>query len=273
MTLNAEVAGKFVEKPWGRDVLPPPFETPQGRRIGEIWFEPPPEIRRLLAKYLFTSEKVSVQAHATDEQTNARGLGRQGKDECWLVIAAEAGACLGIGFDRKLARDDLRSAALDGSIEEMLVWFSVRPGDFFYIPANTVHAIGPGVTLLEVEQNSDLTYRLYDYGRPRELHLDDGLSVALGEPYPDHLHRHLPPNGETCLVEGPHFRLHRLDGPPSAAVVEKYAGRPLLAMPLSGEIHIGEARIGAGRCGAASDVEQVRFSPGSQCLVAQPLQD
>ena len=89
---------KTVEKPWGRDTLPAPFETPAGQRIGEIWFVPPQDLPQLLVKYIFTSEKLSVQVHPSDAQTEAAGLGKHGKEECWLVIDAEPGATLGIGF-------------------------------------------------------------------------------------------------------------------------------------------------------------------------------
>ena len=148
---------RTVEKPWGRDSLPAPFTAPAGKRIGEIWFEPPRDLPQLLVKYIFTSEKLSVQVHPSDTQTEAKGLGRQGKEECWLVIDAEPGAVLGIGFEQPIDAATMRAAAEDGSIEDMLTWHEVRPGDFFYIPANTVHAIGGGVSILEVHQNSDIT--------------------------------------------------------------------------------------------------------------------
>ena len=159
----------MVEKPWGRTNLPAPFVAPSGQRIGEIWFTPPPALDRLLIKYIFTSERLSVQVHPSDTQTEAMGMGRQGKEECWLVLDAEPGACLGIGFEREYDEATLRAAALDGQIEHRLRWQPVKPGDFFYIPANTVHAIGAGISLIEIQQNSDTTYRLYDYGRPRQL--------------------------------------------------------------------------------------------------------
>lgn len=173
---------RAVEKPWGKDVLPAPFAAPAGQRIGEIWFEPPADVRSLLVKYIFTSEKLSVQVHPTDAQAKAAGETDNGKEECWLVIATEPGATLGVGFHEYVDHDTMRAAALDGRIEDMLVWYPVQPGDFFYIPANTVHAIGAGVSLIEIQQNSDITYRLYDYGRPRELHLDAGIAVSRGEP-------------------------------------------------------------------------------------------
>ena len=193
---------RTVEKPWGRDSLPAPFTAPAGKRIGEIWFEPPRDLPQLLVKYIFTSEKLSVQVHPSDTQTEAKGLGRQGKEECWLVIDAEPGAVLGIGFEQPIDAETMRAAAEDGSIEDMLTWHEVRPGDFFYIPANTVHAIGGGVSIIEVQQNSDITYRLYDYGRPRELHLDEGMAVAKGEPYDMARRLLLPVSGDAALVDG-----------------------------------------------------------------------
>ena len=108
----------------------------------------------LLIKYLFTSDKLSVQCHPSNEQTEAKGLGKQGKEECWLVIDAEPGAVLGIGFERHVDPDEMRAAALDGSIEQLLTWHEVKVGDFFYIPANTVHAIGGGCSIIEIQQNS-----------------------------------------------------------------------------------------------------------------------
>src|SRR6187399_2506869 len=219
---------KTVEKPWGKDLLPAPFATPPGKRIGEIWFEPPAHLPQLLVKYLFTSEKLSVQVHPSDSQTLAAGLGRQGKEECWLVIDAEPGATLGIGFKREVDAATMRAAALDGSIEDMLVWHPVKAGDFFYIPANTVHAIGGGCSIIEIQQNSDITYRLYDYGRPRELHLDEGIAVAQGLPYPATCKLTVPERHDVTLVEGPLFRLDQVAGRPNEDVALRYGGAPLL---------------------------------------------
>ena len=88
-----------------------------------------------------------------------------------------------MGTREPLDGETLRATSLDGRIEQLMDWKPVKAGDFFYIPAGTVHAIGAGVTLVEVQQNVDVTYRLYDYGRPRELHLDDGVAVSLPMPY------------------------------------------------------------------------------------------
>jgi mannose-6-phosphate isomerase len=261
---------RTVEKPWGRDILPPPFAAPEGKRIGEIWFEPPEVLPQLLVKYIFTSEKLSVQVHPSDAETLAKGLGRQGKEECWLIVDAEPGAVLGIGFREPLSSEAIRAAALDGSIERLMAWHPVRAGDFFYIPAGTVHAIGAGISLIEVQQNSDITYRLYDYGRPRELHLDDGVAVAHGTPYPERLRGGARPGESTTLVDGPLFHLDQIAGPYSEEVASRYGERPLLVIPRSGPVHIGAEEVLPGACACAPCLYAVSFD-GSDCLIAQPL--
>ena len=258
-----------VEKPWGRDQLPPPFIAPPGEKIGEIWFEPPPELSSLLVKYIFTSEKLSVQVHPDDEQARAAGHGANGKEECWLVIDAEPGATLGVGFREQVSANEMRAAALSGAVEDMLVWHPVRAGDFFYIPANTVHAIGAGVSLIEVQQNADITYRLYDYGRPRELHLDEGIAVAKGERHDPSLRRHVPEHGTVELADGRYFRLHRLDGEPDAAVRADY-DRPLLVIPRKGDVRIAGETLAPGSCGFAASIAEVDFPPDGQALIAHP---
>jgi mannose-6-phosphate isomerase len=264
--MSAALATKMVEKPWGRDVLPPPFEAPAGKRIGEIWFEPPREFDALLVKYLFTSDKLSVQVHPSDEEAPP---GSRGKEECWLILDAEPGAALAIGFDAPLSAGEMRSAALDGSIERLLAWHEVKPGDFFYLPAGTVHAIGAGISLIEIQQNSDVTYRLYDYGRPRELHLEQAVAVADGGPYAAELMRHVPDGGSLRLVDGPHFRLDRIDGPPSGEVRQTYAGAPLLVIPVDAAARVAGEAIEPGACGLASDIAAVQTS--GRALIAQPL--
>jgi mannose-6-phosphate isomerase len=200
-----KLGAHLVEKPWGRTELPPAFGDTGGRRIGELWFDGPADAP-LLAKYIFTSERLSIQVHPDDEQARARGLPR-GKSECWFIIDAEPGAVIGLGLVHQMDADELREAALNGSIERLLDWRRVAAGDFFYVPAGTIHAIGGGISLLEFQQNCDVTYRLYDYGRPRELHLDDALAVADRGPYPDGLRRTVSPDEHAVLVDGPQFRL------------------------------------------------------------------
>ncbi|MBV1688699.1 class I mannose-6-phosphate isomerase [Novosphingobium sp. G106] len=269
--MSAVLPIREVEKPWGRDALPAPFTAREGKRIGEIWFEPPPALPQLLVKYIFTSEALSVQVHPSDAETLAKGLGRQGKEECWLIVSAEPDAKLGIGFRDKYDADMLRKAALDGSIEQLMQWHAVRPGDFFYIPAGTVHAIGAGVGLIEVQQNSDITYRLYDYGRPRELHLDEGMAVAKGEPYQDQYHMHVPDRDDVTLVEGPLFRLDQIEGLPNEDVALRYGAGSFLVIPTRGEARIGSEAIRPGSGGLAARFDDVAFDENGACLIAQPV--
>lgn len=263
--MSALLPTRMVEKPWGREVLPPPFSAPAGQRIGEVWFEPPPELPELLIKYIFTSEKLSVQVHPSDTQ-----LPGHGKEESWLVIAAEPGAALGVGFREAISAEAMRAAALDGSIEQLLEWYPVSAGDFFYIPAGTVHAIGAGVSLVEVQQTSDVTYRLYDYGRPRELHLDEGIAVAKGEPHSPALRKQVRDNRPVSLVGGPLFRLDRLAGAPDAAVRVTYGAAPVLAIPLNQPVTIDGEVIGSGSCGLAPSLAAIGFANDGLCLITQP---
>ncbi|AOL24643.1 mannose-6-phosphate isomerase [Erythrobacter litoralis] len=257
---------RMVEKVWGRDHLPLPFEALAGTRIGEIWFEPPPELPQVLVKYLFTSEKLSVQVHPSD----ANALpGEAGKEECWLVLDAEPGAKLAIGFREQVRPDRIEAAALDGSIEDLLEWHEAKPGDLFYLPAGTVHAIGPGLVLVEVQQSSDTTFRLYDYGRPRELHLDRAMAVAKGEPYAAEYRGSIAERGER-LVDGPFFRLDRIEGVPSDDIAADYSA-PLLALPLEGSVaaRTGQARARPGECLCAPEMGTLDFSNAGITLLTR----
>ena len=218
---------RYVEKPWGRTQLPPMFDPPAGERIGEVWFTGGGD-QPLLVKYLFTSERLSIQVHPDDEQARARGLPR-GKSECWYILDAEPGSTLGLGLRREVLGDELRAAALDGSIEQLIDWRPVRPGDFFLVPPGTVHAIGGGISLLEFQQNSDVTYRLYDYGRPRELHLEDGVAVARREPYADSLAQHLSADETRILVDGSQFAV-------VYTAADALRDRKRWVIPLEGEV-------------------------------------
>jgi len=155
---------RLVPKVWGSKRLEPLFPD-NAEKIGEVWFEGLPDLP-LLIKFLFTTEPLSVQVHP------------EGKTEMWHILAAESGAKIAAGFREPITEQQLRESALSGEIEQLLEWHEARPGDTFFIPAGTVHAIGAGLTLCEIQQWSDVTYRLYDYGRPRELHLDEGVRVS-----------------------------------------------------------------------------------------------
>lgn len=266
LTQKAEILPtRMVEKVWGRDALPAPFAAPEGQTIGEIWFEPPPQLPSLLAKYLFTSEKLSVQVHPSAAQAQP---GEEGKEECWLVLDAEPDARLAIGFKQPISGEDMRSAALDGSIEQLLEWHPVKAGDFFHLTPGTVHAIGPGLSLVEIQQNSDTTFRLFDYGRPRELHLDRAIDVAKGTIYPDTCKDRIAA-GSSCLLDGEHFRLDRIVGMPNAAEYAAFDG-PLLVMPLEGYVDLGGDKAEAGACAYAPSIHAADFAFSKVTLLVRP---
>jgi mannose-6-phosphate isomerase len=230
---------RYVEKPWGRTELPPMFDPPLGKRIGEVWFTGAGE-QPLLAKYLFTSERLTIQVHPNDAQAHARGL-KSGKSECWYILEAEPDARLGLGLTREVSADELRAAALDGSIEALIAWRPIRAGDFFMVPPGTIHGMSGGISLLEFQQNIDLTYRLYDYGRPRELHLDDAIAVSRPGPYPAELAQHLTPSEQRTLVDGAHFTLVHTDR-------DAFEDRKRWVMPIAGEVRCGDETGRAGEC-------------------------
>ncbi len=261
---------KRVEKPWGRRDLWPCFEdVPEGGEpVGEIWFEHPgggdPE---LLVKYLFTSERLSIQVHPDDGAARAKGYPR-GKDEAWVILAAAPHASIAIGMIEPISREELRAAALDGTIEMLVDWKAVKEGDVFYSPAGTVHAIGPGLTLVEIQQNVDLTYRLYDYGRPRELHLEEGIGVSNSVPYvAPHFPREIA-TGRTVLADGPAFVLERWKLAGEGRLSGD--GRPIWLVPLAGAGAIDGARFEAGGVWLVEEGTSLALDPGTDLLVAYP---
>src|SRR5215475_15199673 len=203
----------FDPRPWGRFDLAPIYSQPFREKIGESWLtgdhcqvgngplggqslsrlaseyrralvgDAPAEDGRfpLLLKFLFPQEKLSVQVHPDDHA--ARELGEPwGKTECWYVAHAEPGAEIGLGLKPGVTRAELERSIGDGRAEELLNWIQVSPGDMIYVAGGTVHTLGPGSIMVETQQQSDTTFRLYDYGRPRELHLEHGLRVIKERP-------------------------------------------------------------------------------------------
>lgn len=236
-----KLARQMIAKPWGRTDIPVHFGAPAGERIGEIWYATDDGgALPLLVKWLFTSEALSIQVHPSDAQAQASGL-ISGKEECWYIVDAAPDAVLGIGTTRPLSAEELRAASLSGAIENLIDWKPVKAGDYYYIPAGTVHAIGAGICLIEVQQFADITYRLYDYGRldngaPRELHLDIGVAVSRAAPYADHRSGHADTSRQ--LVDGPYFRLWLAADAAALADIPRDGLR--WRVPLSGE--------GVGQC-------------------------
>ncbi|MFL6724895.1 MAG: type I phosphomannose isomerase catalytic subunit [Sphingomicrobium sp.] len=254
-----------VEKPWGRTKLQPVFGNTQGNRIGEIWFEcASGEQLPLLTKYIFTSEKLSIQVHPNDEQARERGL-PSGKSECWYILDADPGATLGLGLTQSLSAAELRQAAIDGSIEKMIDWRPVAAGEFYFVAAGTIHAVGAGISLLEFQQNADVTYRLYDYGRPRELHLDDAIAVACRAAYPEGCARQAGGPIDTVLINGPIFSLVRASR--DEAIAASLSARRRWVMPLEGCVTAGDERASAGECLMVEPGAPLDFAPGAVALV------
>jgi len=200
---------EFYERVWGTRDLRPYFNRGvEAEPIGEVWLtgeecrvangplagqtlrdlalthgaaltgEAAPEAARfpLLIKFLYPRQKLSVQVHPNDE--GARRVGQAcGKTECWYVARAVEGAQVGLGLRPGITREMFRMAIEANQAEHMLNWQDVRAGEMIYVDAGTIHAVGANSILVETQQNSDITYRLYDYGRPRQLHLEEGMAA------------------------------------------------------------------------------------------------
>jgi mannose-6-phosphate isomerase len=161
----------FREKVWGKTRLAPWYPDSE-KRIGEVWYLAPEELP-ILVKLLFTTERLSVQVHPADGED-----GPNGKTEMWHVLEAEPGACIAAGFREPITRAKLVESSRSGEIERLLNWLPVKAGDTLFNAAHTVHAIGAGLVLFEIQQNTDITYRLWDYGRAREMHLERAAAIS-----------------------------------------------------------------------------------------------
>jgi mannose-6-phosphate isomerase len=141
-----------------------------------------------LTKFIDAREKLSVQVHPSDEYA-LKNEGQYGKTEMWYVVDADEGAGLYMGLNAPVSREEFLSSVNDGTVEKHLSFTPVKSGDIFFIPAGTVHAIGAGTLIFEIQQNSTLTYRLYDYmrrdkdGNLRELHLERAMDVSVLDRY------------------------------------------------------------------------------------------
>jgi mannose-6-phosphate isomerase len=229
----------FSPRPWGRMDLRPWYqETGKSEPVGEAWLTGPESIIEtgalagntlaavvgkngpamvgadggefpLLVKLLFPNDKLSVQVHPDDTHAQAMGQPR-GKTECWYVLEAEPDAAIALGLREGASPDAVREAIAQGTLEELMQWVPVDVGDMVFVDAGTVHAIGPGVVLLETQQTCDITFRMYDYGRPRELHVEQALKVMrAGTDAGKVAAREM--NGFTRLIEQKYFTVDRYD--------------------------------------------------------------
>jgi len=199
----------FDERPWGVRDLRPVYTKIVNQPIGESWLtwedsrvangplagQSLADLSRtygrdligqlacyenrfpLLVKFLFPGDKLSVQVHPDDEGAKRKGH-PCGKTECWYVLRAQPGAQVALGLKPDVTLEEFRRSIEANRAEELLNWVEVSAGDMIYVAAGTVHTIGGGMVLVETQQTSDITYRLYDYGRPRELHVEDGLAAT-----------------------------------------------------------------------------------------------
>ncbi len=234
---------QFDPRPWGTQDLSPIYPNHRfEEKIGEAWLTgdackvangplagksltelssrfgrelvgdaaPDPVRFPLLLKFLFPHEKLSVQVHPDDEA--AQRVGQPwGKTECWYVAHAKPGAQVGLGLMPGVTREQFEKAIQEQLAEEMLNWLNVFPGEMIYVAGGTVHTLGPGAIIVETQQQSDITYRLYDYGRGRELHLKEGLAVVKEQVGSGKAMRPAPVelagtgSRQSALIAGPYF--------------------------------------------------------------------
>ena len=234
-------------RPWGvADLRPWSNAGHEGVRIGEIWYERPGEPApnsSLLLKLLFTSEPLSIQVHPDDAHAQSMGL-PNGKSEAWYVLSAAVGAKVALGLKRRLTQQQLREAVHDGSISDLVVWQTVLPDDVIFVPAGTIHAIGAGLVIAEIQQRSDATFRLFDYGRQRQLHIESAIAVADAGPAQFEVRPNRLTDERTLLVSGPHFVLERINLAPNSTWSLE-AKRETWLLVLSGDAVAGSFAVAA----------------------------
>jgi mannose-6-phosphate isomerase len=232
---------QVVRKPWGVTDLHPWSDVDgSAGAIGELWFQRVDRnaaIPALLLKLLFTSEPLSIQVHPDDAFARSIGLSN-GKTEAWYILSAIPGAKVAVGLNYPRSATALRTAITDGSIANIVHWRPVHKGDVIFIPAGTIHAIGAGIVLAEIQQYSDATFRLFDYGRQRELHIEKALAVS--DPGPVRIQpapRRLT-SVRTGLIANPHFVFERIDLP-ADSIWSLNAAQETWIMTIEGHARIG----------------------------------
>lgn len=257
---------RAVHKPWGKTDLRPWSDAHEDGSIGELWFEradkdaPAPS---LLLKLLFTSEPLSIQVHPDDAFARSIGL-PHGKNEAWYIVAAAPGAHIALGLKKPLTHSQLRSSIEDGAIAALIAWHPVCEGDTVHVPAGTIHAIGAGMVIAEIQQRIDVTFRIFDHGRKRELHIDDAVAATnLARAAPRETPSALAP-GRTLLLTDPHFVLEHFDLPPKSKWALRAKSETWI-LALSGHARVGAMNILPGEALFVKD-DQADITAGSAGL-------
>jgi len=261
-----------VPKPWGStDLRPWNAHHGEGLAIGEVWFQRTDQQASesaLLLKILFTSEPLSIQVHPNDAYAQLIGL-VHGKCEAWYILSALPGARIALGLKRSVSPGELRASIESGSIVELVQWRHVKSGDAILVVAGTIHAIGSGIVVAEIQQRSEATFRLFDFGRQRELHTDHAIAAASGT----HAARQAPSRKltkqRTLLVAGQHFVLERIELPPGSEWELLAPGETWLFV-LDGGARVGALDAGKGEAiFLEADSASIRVrSAGLQGLLA-----
>lgn len=266
-----------VRKPWGSTDLRPwgSVEASCGA-IGELWFQraneaaPPPA---LLLKLLFTNEPLSIQVHPDDAFARSIGL-PNGKTEAWYILSANRDAQVAVGLKQHISRQELRASIRDGSIGDRVSWRPALKGDTIFVPAGTIHAIGAGLVLAEIQQRSDSTFRLFDYGRARELHEDNAVAVSVAGPIQTQPSLRRLTAARTVLVANPYFVLERIDLPANSSCA-LHADQETWMLVLDGHARIGATDMSVGSVMfAEADRAGIEVGPdGMSGLIAYPGPD
>ena len=232
---------RVVSKPWGStDLLPWSDIEADGVAVGELWFQRPDAKApdpTLLLKLLFTKAPLSIQVHPNDAFAHSIGL-VNGKTEAWYILSATPEAKVAVGLKRQITTPQLRASIEDGSIAHLIRWRPVRKDDVVFVPAGTIHAIGPGLVLAEIQQRSDTTFRLFDHGRQREIHVDNAVAAATAGPAECQLSPSPLSDARSVLVASPHFILERIDLPPNSNW-ELHAEHETWVLVIEGHARIG----------------------------------
>ncbi|MGA9087740.1 MAG: class I mannose-6-phosphate isomerase [Bradyrhizobium sp.] len=270
-------AVQVVNKPWGvADLHPWSGIEGSGDPVGELWFQRADRsapIPALLLKLLFTSEPLSIQVHPDDAFARSVGL-PNGKTEAWYILSATPDARVGVGLKRRLAPGELRAAIRSGAIAGLVDWRPARKGDIIFIPAGTIHAIGAGIVLAEIQQHSDATFRLFDHGRTRELHEDSAVAVSDAGPLRTQAGPQRLSAARTALVASPHFVLERIDLPANSSWALN-AKRETWVLVIEGQAQVGPTSVTAGDAVfAEADRAGIDVGPdGMSALLAYPGPD